>query len=135
MQGTNTNLVGFNSANRTVTSRYFRFFGASATTPVTSADVRGLPASQFQTSNSNVFNLATGAVLTKFVVALPPSRTISNVIDIDALSADITSQYVFQGTITVNDDGGSGTARTYNLYEMNVGAPYASSHNHQITTA
>jgi hypothetical protein len=78
--------------------------------------------------------LNTGSALIKFVFALPPSRTISNVIDIDALNANITSQYVLQGTINVQDGGVSGSVQTYNLYEMNVGSPYAASHAHQITT-
>lgn len=133
MEGTNTNAVGFNSANRTVTSRFLRFYGATATSPTNSAQVRALPDDAFQTANSNTFTLNTGFSLTKFVVALPPSRTISNVIDLDALSADITSQYVLTGTINVLDAGG--TNRLYNIYEMNIGAPYASNHRHEITTA
>lgn len=133
-EGVNTNLVGFNSANRTVTAKFYRFYGANALTPTNSAQVRTLPASAFQTANGNTFNLATGSALTKFVVALPPSRTISSVIDLDALNADITASYVSQGTISVLDDGGVGTSQTYNLYEMNLGAPYAASHNHQIIT-
>lgn len=132
-EGTNTNLVLFSSSNRTVTARFIRYYGATASSPTDSATVKALPANAFQTSNTNVFNLATGSALTKFVVALPPSRTISNVIDLDALNADITSQYVLTGTINVQDAGG--TNRLYNIYEMNVGAAYASSHNHQITTA
>jgi len=122
-------------SSRTLTGRYLRFYGFAASTPASSAQVRGLPQSAFQTANVNTFNLNTGSVLTKFVVALPPSRTISQVIDLDALNANITSQYVFQGTITVNDGGGSGDPQTYNLYEMNIGAPYSSNHRHQITTA
>lgn len=119
----------------TLTGQYLRFYGFAASTPTTSAQVRGLPQSEFQTANVNIFELNTGAVLTKFVVALPPSRTISQVIDLDALNANITSIYIFQGTITVNDGGGTGDPQTYNLYEANIGAPYSANHRHQITTA
>lgn len=133
MEGTNTNSGLFTSPNRTVTARYNRYFGATVSSPIDSTTVKALPSNAFQTSNSNVFSFSTGSVLTKFVVALPPSRTISNVIDLDALSADITSQYVSTGTINVLDAGG--TNRLYNIYEMNIGSPYASSHNHQIQTA
>ena len=130
-------LVAGTTGNKsvTLTGQYLRFYGPASATPTTSGQVRALPSSAFQTSNVNVFSLNTGAALTKFVVALPPSRTISNVIDIDALNANITSQYVLQGTINVNDGGGTGSVQVYNLYEMNVGSPYATSHNHQITTA
>ena len=117
-----------------LTGRYYRFYGAASATPTNSAQVRALPASAFQTSSVNVFSLNTGAALTKFSVALPPARTVTSVFDLDALCADITSQYVCLGTISVNDGGGTGTARTYNLYEMNVGSPYSASHAHQITT-
>ena len=65
---------------------------------------------------------------------LPPARTITSVIDLDALNANITSQYILVGTVSVNDGGDSGTARTYNLYEMTVGSPYTESHTHSVTT-
>ena len=133
MEGVDTNALAFNSSNRTITARFYRFYGANAATPTNSAEVRALSSSDFQTSNGNTFNLATGSTLTKFVIALPPSRTISNVIDLDALSADITASYVLLSTMEVLDAGG--VSQTYNLYEMNIGAPYAASHNHQITTA
>ena len=118
----------------TITGKYIRFWGATASTPITSGNVRSLPNSAFQTSNNNTVTLATGSVLTKFVVVLPPSRTIANVIDLDALNANITSEYAFLGTISVLDGGGVGSSQLYNLYEMNVGSPYGISHSHEITT-
>jgi len=118
---------------RSLTGRYLRFFGASAITPVNSAQVRALPQSEYQTSNVNIFILNTGSVLTKFVVALPPSRTINTAYDLDALNAPMP--YAFIGTITVNDGGGTGDPHSYNLYELIIGAPYSSNHRHQITTA
>lgn len=123
------------SKSVTLTGRYMRFYGSASATPTNSAEVRALPQMDFQSANVQTFQLNTGAVLTKFVVALPPGRTINEVIDLDALNANITSQYVLQGTITVNDGGGTGDPRIYNLYEMNIGAPYSSNHRHQITTA
>jgi hypothetical protein len=132
--GNNTSPAGtFNSSNFTVTSRYYRFYGPSASTPANSAAVRALSTSAFQTSAVNTFQLNTGTTQTKFVVALPPGRTITQVLDVDALYANITANYVLLGTISVLDAGG--TSRTYNLYEMNIGAPYASNHRHEITTA
>lgn len=128
-----TNVVqDINSSNFIVTSRFYRFFGATSSSPANSAAVRALPSSTFHTG-ATTFTLATGNTLIKFVVALPPGVTISTVIDTDALGADITSQYVLTGTVNVTDAGG--TSRAYNIYEMNIGAAYGTSHNHSITTA
>jgi len=123
------------NSSTSITGQYLRFYGANATSVTTSSQVRGLPSSAFQVTNSDVFTLNTGSALTKFIVALPPSRTISNVTDLDALNANITSSYVLIGTVSVNTGGGTGAAVNYNVYEMNIGAPYSSSHRHQITTA
>lgn len=129
----NTNPVGtINSSNFVVTSRYYRFFGPVAASPADSAAVRALGSSSFHTG-ATTFTMETGATQTKFVVALPPGVTITSVIDIDALNANITSEYILTGTVNVTDAGG--TARAYNIYEMNVGSPYSSSHTHSITTA
>jgi len=134
-EATNTNLVGFNSSTFTVLSSYYRFFGPSATLPVTSSDVRALSGgTEFQTASANVFVLNTGTALTNFYVALPPPRVIASVIDLDALNAVITSEYILLGNILVQDNGGIGTNRTYKLYRMTVGVPYSTDHRHQITT-
>lgn len=128
-----TNVIqDINSSNFIVTGRFYRFFGSSASSPTNSATVRALPSSTFHTG-ATTFTLATGNTLTKFVVALPPGVTISTVIDTDALNADITSQYFLTGTINVLDAGS--TNRLYNIYEMNIGVAYTTSHNHSITTA
>lgn len=135
-EAVNTNAVPFNSSNFTVTANFRRFFGASVLSPTNSATVRALPTTNFQTSNVNTFILNTGNTLKKFVVALPPGRTISSVIDIDALNANITVSYVLTGTISVLDNGGVGPAtHVYNIYEMNNAIPYPTSHQHSITTA
>lgn len=132
--GNNTSPIGtFNSNLFTVTSRFYRFFGASPITPSNSLEVRALSSNAFQTSSASTFILNTGSTETIFIVALPSGTTISNVIDIDALNANITSEYILQGTINVQDAGG--TNRVYNLYRMTLGAPYSSNHQHQITTA
>jgi hypothetical protein len=134
-EATNTNLAAFNSSNFTVVANYRRFFGASGLSPLNSAQVRALPTTNFQTASVNTFTLNTGNALTKYVVALPPSRTITSVIDIDALNANITTSYILTGTISVLDNGGVGPAtHLYNIYEMNTGVPYSTNHQHVITT-
>ena len=124
----NTKDENFESGNIVVTAKFKRFFGATSATPTT-ATARSL-GSEFQVSNQFILN--TGSTLTKFAVCLPSGVTISSVIDLDALNLNITSNYVSLGTININDIGG--TSRVYNLYELNIGAPYSSNHRHQITT-
>lgn len=123
------------TSNVSITGRFLRFFGPTASNPTNSATTRALPSNELQTSNVMTFTLNTGTIEQKFAVALPPGRTITNVIDIDAANANITASYVATGTVSVNDGGGSGTARTYNLYILDLGAPYGTSHAHSITTA
>lgn len=130
--GNNSSPSGtFNSSNFTVTSRYYRFYGA-ATLPTNSATVRALPSSAFHTGATS-FTFNTGISGTSFVIALPPSVTISSVIDTSALNAIITSEWILTGTVNVLDAGS--TNRAYNIYQMVVGIPYASSHAFTITTA
>lgn len=131
--GNNTSPVStFNSSTFTVTGRFYRFYGPTASSPANSAAVRALASSAFHTGATS-FTFNTGNTLTKFVIALPPSVTISNVIDTDALNANITSQFVLTGTVNVLDAGS--TNRAYNIYEMNVGVPYGTSHAFTVTTA
>lgn len=122
-----------NSSPFTVTARFYRFYGPAAATPTDSATVRALPDSAFQTANANTFTLNTGTTHNTFFVALPPDRTIVSVIDETAFSTPITSEYIFVGTVDVEDAGA--TDRTYNLYRMTLGAAYAENHEHVITTA
>jgi len=130
--GNNSSPSGtFNSSTFTVTSRYYRFYGAAAL-PTNSATVRALPSSAFHTGATS-FTFNTGTSGTSFVIALPPSVTISSVIDTSALNADITSEWILTGTINVLDAGS--TNRAYNVYQMVVGIPYASSHAFTVTTA
>ena len=124
----NTKDENFESGNIVTTAKFKRFFGATTATPTTGT-ARGLD-SEFQISNQFILN--TGNTLTKFAICLPSGVTISSVIDLDALNLNITSNYVSLGTININDIGG--TSRVYNLYEMNIGAPYSANHRHQITT-
>ena len=131
--GNNSSPSGtFNSSNFTVTARYYRFYAPSSSSPANSAAVRALANSAFHTGATS-FTFNTGTVETKFVIALPPSVTISSVIDTSALNAIITSDWILTGTVNVLDAGS--TNRSYNIYEMNVGIPYATSHAFTVTTA
>lgn len=119
-----------NSPTLTLQPYYLKFFGAAAAVPSNSAQVRALANQSYYTTGTTV-TLNTGTTYTDFIVALPQGKTITGVIDETALNANITSSYVLTGTISVNDAGG--TARTYNLYQMTIGSPYAINHVHKIT--
>jgi hypothetical protein len=130
-EGTNTKEVVFTSQIRTITARFIRYYGAQATSVTDSASVKALPTNEFQTANGNTFILNTGTVEKKFIAVLPPSITISQVIDLET-NANITSDYILTGTVNVTDADGAN--RLYNVYEMNLGAPYSAIHRHQIKT-
>lgn len=119
-----------NSPTLTLQPYYLKFFGAAAALPNTSSQVRALPNQSYNTGATTI-TLNSGTTYTDFIVALPQGKTITGVIDETALNANITSSYVLTGTISVNDAGG--TARTYNLYQMTIGSPYAINHVHKIT--
>lgn len=130
--GNNTSPSGtFNSNAFTVTSRFYRFYGADDT-PTNSAEVRALPLSAFHTGAGS-FTFTTGTSATNFVVALPPGVTISNVVD-TSINVNLTSVFILQGS-TVNVLDAGGTNRAYNIYVYSIGSPYPSSNTIQITTA
>lgn len=127
--GNNTSPSGtFSSGNYIVTSRFFIWWDAVTTSLTDSASVRALANSQFNTGAGQV-TLNTGTVKTKFVFA--STSSITNVTDLDALGADITSLYVLQASINVIDAGG--TPRANFIYEANVGEAYDVNHRHVIT--
>jgi len=127
-----------NSGSFSVTCRYNRFWGATATLITTPSDgagnrtYAGTLSSAVKTPGANTFTLVTGTSQNKFVVLLPPGITITSVTDTTNLNANLTSNYVLVGTVTINDAGGTG--RTYNRYECVVGVAYSVSANHVIVT-
>lgn len=129
VRATNSQGGAVGPSNFTVSWLYKLFFGATASSPASSADVRGLSQSAFR-NGTGVVILNTGNTLTKFVFAAPVGVTIS-VVDLDALNANITSQYVSTGTISVDDAGSAPVS--YTVYEMNNAVAYSSNHRHQVT--
>jgi hypothetical protein len=117
------------SSISTVSFGYLIFYGPSSSAPTTSANARALPSRLFTTGN-NVFTLNTGSTEVNFTVAIPSTESISEVIDLDALNANITSQYV-NNAFNVDDAGG--TAVSYNVYTMTQATAYSSNHRHQVT--
>jgi hypothetical protein len=127
---TSTNTQG-STASRTTLSRwsYIQFYGVG-TIPTNSSEVRGLGNQRFNNSGNN-FILNTGSVETTFIVALPPGKSISSVIDLDALNLPLTSEYNNVGSVVV--DLQEGEQATYTIFAMTQATNYASNHRHSIT--
>ena len=117
------------TATRNVSFSYQVFYGPTSSVPTTSADVRSLPSSRFL-SAGNTFTLNTGSTEVNFSVAMPSTQSITEVLDLDALNANITAEYVNN---PFNVDDGGGTPVLYNVYTMTIAIPYSSDHRHQVT--
>jgi hypothetical protein len=121
--------------NSTVSFYNLIFYGPVSSAPANSAAVRSLTNRMF-TFSSNPFNLQTGTVERIFTAALPASLTITQVLDLDALNANITANYILS---SFNVNNAAGTATAYNVYTMTNAIPYSSggtpagNHRHQIT--
>lgn len=117
--------AGSLNASSSFTGYYKRFYGPSDgnTAP------RALPSNAFDNAPTT-FNLVTGTTYRIFELYIPNNRTLSEVLDLDALNANITANYVFQGTVQVADAGGDMV--TYKHYRMTNDIPYGESHRHQI---
>jgi hypothetical protein len=131
-----TSLSSFVSGgNTTVSFLNIIFYGSSSSAPATSSAVRALGTRMF-TDGSNPFNLLTGSINRIFTAAMPASLSISQVLDLDALNANITANYILS---TFNVNNGGGTATSYHVYTMTNAIPYsaggtpAGNHRHQIT--
>jgi len=105
------------------------FYGPTSSIPTTSGDVR-LFTNRIFTDGSNPFTLNTGSVYNNFVVAIPSTLELSEVLDIDALSANITDSYI-KNTFGVLDF--IGTNVSYDVYTMTNAIAYTSNHRHQVT--
>lgn len=104
------------------------FYGSKGSVPTTSGDIRTLDNMLF-TDSLDTFILNTGTTYSKFVVAIPSTLNITEVLDIDALNVNITNSYVIN-TFNVSDF--IGTNVSYNVYTMVNSIQYNFNHRHQI---
>jgi len=118
-----------NSSTTTVRFYDAIWYGPSANAPNDSSTVRALPSKVFSDS-SNPFNLETGTTHRNFTIAVPSTLSITNVTDLDALNANITTSYV-STNISVNDGGNQ--PKTYKVYTMTNAIAYSENHRHQVT--
>ena len=117
-------------ATATINFNNLIFYGAASAQPGNSATVRALSSRGFTSNLSNPFILNTGTAYNIFVVAMPTSNTLTQVLDLDALNVNITSNYTLS-SFGVNDY--LGTPVSYKIYTMNNAVPYSLSHRHQVT--
>ena len=110
-----------------VSGAYYKWFGSLPLEPSLSSDVRSL-----SNSFSNSFELQTGSTDTVMSIAVPSTNNLISVIDLDALNANITSDYILSTTLTQIEDGG-GNLVSYKVYVLNLAIPYSSNHRHAIT--
>lgn len=108
------------------------FYGSSASKPTTSSDIRNLDNRVFADRTSNPLTLDTGTANKIFTVAMPSSLSLTSVIDLTALNADITSNYILS-TFNVNDAGNTSTS--YHVYTLTNATPYGVTHQHRVTRA
>lgn len=118
------------SSTSTITLLYMIYYGPSASAPSNSSAVRSLGTRIF-TDGSNPHNLITGTSQRIFTSAMPATLTVTQVLDLDALNANITANYILS-TFNVNDAAGNSVS--YNVYTMTNAIPYSDmSHRHQTT--
>jgi hypothetical protein len=124
----------YTSATSTVSFLNMIFTGSTSLIPSSSAEIRSFGGKMF-TDAVNPFNLLTGNTYNNFTVAMPVALSITEVLDLDALNANITSLYLISpiSPFYVNDYGG--TATSYHIYTNTIASPYGTNHRHQITRA
>lgn len=102
----------------------YSFYGAAAASVTNEAGIKALP--QAAIAAQNTFTLSTGTTRTKFIIAIPATKSISVITDTSAMNLQITDDYVNVGTIVVGEED-------YDIYELNLSVPYSTSHSHLIT--
>jgi len=120
-----------NSSSSTVNFLSVIFYGPSSSAPVDSSGIRALGSKIF-TDAANPFNLETGSTYRHFTVALPSANSVTEILDLDALNANITANYVLSSFSV--EDGGS-TLTSYKIYTMTNAISYTSNHRHRVTRA
>lgn len=111
------------------------FYGSSSSAPSSSSAVRAL-ANKIFTNGLNPFDLETGLINRIFVVAMPSTLSITQVIDLDALGYNLTNDYVLSTTLTKIKDY-AGNDANYKVYIMTNSLPYTDKpspgHRHRVT--
>lgn len=106
------------------------FYGHNSADVTTSPTARGLPQSRFvHEALTFTLNTQTSNYMLLFI---PEAYTLQSVVDLDALSKVITSEYdLVNDTFTINDP--SGGVHIYKKYMKYNSVAYTSNHRHQVT--
>ena len=121
-------MAGAVTKSTDVNGAYYHVYGSFSTIPTDGVVIKANGTSTF----SNTFTLNTGSVNKFMVIAIPATKTLYSVIDIDALGTDLTAQYVLDTNITTLKDGG-GNDVTYKVYRLSLATPYNADHKHNVT--
>lgn len=118
------------SKSDSVIGAYRHWYSSVETLPTTGQQIRdwGTGSSSF----SNTFNLMTGTTNKIMVIAVPYTKSLVSVIDLDAFSTDVTDDYVEYSTITKINDA-IGVPVSYKVYVMNNASAYPTDNRHQVT--
>lgn len=120
-------------ADIVIAGSYPLFFGPTNASPTNDTTARALSQTQLAAQgNGGILN--TGTTALKMAIVLPPGRTLQNVTDLDNQGLNLTSKYVAQPTISVNDASGAPVAG-YTPYVLSIATPYTASARHQFTYA
>jgi len=104
------------------------YYGPTNIIANNSLSIKALPSS-VSVNVENKFILDTGNTEVNFQFWLPNGVNLESVIDLDALSADITSSYV-SSIVSVDDNNGIPVVGV--LYTLTQGVPYLVSHRHEV---
>jgi len=120
--------TNFASNQRYIIGYYKIFYGAVASQPTNSAQVRAMSSSRL-TNQGNQFVLTTGTTFNIFSLALPPGKSLLSVKD--ANNFEIGTFFI-PATVSVNDAAGNPVS--YTVYTYTNSIPYNPSQNLLITT-
>ena len=121
------------ASSGTVTGYRNEFYGTMTTKPVTmtSADIRNLTGKEAQATGNITVSIPVGAL--RVVVAVPNTKVINSVLDVNGLNAQIFSSFTHT---TVDVEGANGfTAKTYNVYYLDYANANDTANKYTVTIA
>jgi hypothetical protein len=120
-------LAGSITAHKTLVGAYYNCFGPINGLPSTGDLLKAITDNSF----SNSFTLNTGTTHKTMAIAIPSTKTLVSVIDLNN-GFNITSSYEYTSDITTLPDGG-GVQVSYKVYVLNIASTYAVNHKHKVT--
>lgn len=129
IRGTDTQATFFQS-ELDIYGDYLLFYGPTSAVPTTRSQALALSGSSLG-GTSGI--LITGTTATRFLILVPPGKTLTSVTDLDNLNANLLTSYVAQSPVNLANAGGSLVA--YTPYLLTAATPYSISARHQFTLA